>query len=155
VVSGVNQAGGGVNVHLADFYSAEPEALAGRFAATVSINGDRMWYLTEVRAQGRGTRKMRTVFEGDGWWQGEAGAKDILDPLDGDRLIGSRRSFSFMRKTAAGAEVRLGWLMVEFYLHQYDDDGPGRRIDNFVLVKLYRSKSKRRRDPGVAGSGGV
>jgi hypothetical protein len=45
--------------------------------------------------------------------------------------------------------------MVEFYLHQYDDDGPGRRIDNFVLVKLYRSKSKRRRDPGVAGSGGV
>jgi hypothetical protein len=54
--------------------------------------------LTEVRAQGRGTRKMRTVFEGDGWWQGEAGAKDILDPLDGDRLIGSRRSFSFMRE---------------------------------------------------------
>lgn len=117
--------------HVADVYSAPPDQLvAGLAPAPGTGDGDgRVWYVfTPVCVLGsRGSRKARTVGGGCGeCWHAEGGPKDVKGSAAGGKL----QKFSYKIKTALGAVVKPGWLMVEFSF-------PG--SDHLALCKVYRS----------------
>uniref|UniRef100_I1PH22 NAC domain-containing protein n=1 Tax=Oryza glaberrima TaxID=4538 RepID=I1PH22_ORYGL len=108
-----------------------PTRSARRRLAPAPGTGDgdgRVWYVfTPVRVLGsRGARKARTVGGGGECWHAEGGPKDVKGSAAGGKL----QKFSYKIKTASGAVVKPGWLMVEFSF-------PG--SDHLALCKVYRS----------------
>ncbi|XP_066395993.1 NAC domain-containing protein 68-like [Miscanthus floridulus] len=143
----------GAYVHTADIYSADPDELARRFQPAVSLDGERVWYfLSPLRTKSpRDRRKVRAVADGTGCWHSEAAPKNVINHLDGGHHVGYRQSFSFMRRGNAGADVRDGWIMAEFHLHNHDENGRSRKVEGLVLCKMYRSP--RNRGPAVVPNG--
>ena len=117
--------------HVADVYSAPPDQLGAGIAPWLGIgdgDGRGLYVFTPVRVLGsRGARKARTVGGGCGeCWHAEGGPKDVKGSAAGGKL----QKFSYKIKTALGAVVKPGWLMVEFSF-------PG--SDHLALCKVYRS----------------
>lgn len=122
--------------HDVDVYAAEPAVLSGQYSPATASDGEKAWYFfTTLPAKRiRGQRRPRTVGSGQGCWHSESGVRDVVD---GDRQIGCRQFFSFMKKDEeCGKSLRTGWIMVELGLNYGEHKGSS---DELVLYKVYRS----------------
>ncbi|KAG8055868.1 hypothetical protein GUJ93_ZPchr0001g30563 [Zizania palustris] len=112
------------------------DAVPRSFPPACSGDGEEVWYFFSParRKTARGQRRARTVDRGEGCWHSEAGVKAVLD--GGQRRIGHRQFFSFMKKDDDRRPVRTGWLMVELGLDRKQQD----RTEHSVLCKIYFTK---------------
>ncbi|KAL5227458.1 hypothetical protein ABZP36_015723 [Zizania latifolia] len=123
-------------IYEADVYSDDPARLTTRFPPACSGDAEEVWYFfSPARTKtARGQRRARTVDSGEGCWHSEAGVKAVLD--GGQRRIGYRQFFSFMKKDGDKRPVRTGWLMVELGLDRKQQD----KTEHSVLCKIYFTK---------------
>ncbi|PNT70962.1 hypothetical protein BRADI_2g20590v3 [Brachypodium distachyon] len=126
-------------VHDADVYAADPAKLVANFIPASARTGEsKSWYFfCYPKAKStRGSRKSRTIGEGEGTWHSEY-RKDVVD---GEGLVvGYRRSFS--HETNGGEKS--GWLMMEFGFCDDDDNQENQEVSP-VLCKVYQTPRKRR-----------